>query len=144
MAKHIRGYSYSWDFGSPMTLFIVDLPSTVYMSVYFQACKDHSLVHSSADFLPYSFSVAPATIYTKATILTAHVDIVVRNWVGFEYMAEIGSGMLVCSHLQSVSKFDVQFATTFLLILPMSGSYIDVGNNHRFLENSSRQDLRRH
>ena len=99
--------------------FIVDLPSTVYMPVYFQACKGHSPIHSGVDLLPYSFSVAPAAIFIGATTskfncyriqniiswgfvlvglglqTTLHVDSAVRNWVGFELIAGIGFGMLV-------------------------------------------------
>ncbi|KAG6872024.1 hypothetical protein C0995_013806 [Termitomyces sp. Mi166 len=89
-----------------------------YIPVYFQACKGHSPVRSGVDLLPYSFSVAPAAIFIGATTskfnryriqnviswgfvlvglglqTTLHVDSAVRNWVGFEFIAGIGFGML--------------------------------------------------
>ncbi|RDB26872.1 Efflux pump FUS6 [Hypsizygus marmoreus] len=89
-----------------------------YIPVYFQACKGHSPIRSGVDLLPYSFSVAPAAIFIGATtsqfncyriqnvvswcfVLVGlglhtilHVDSAVRNWVGFEFIAGIGFGML--------------------------------------------------
>ncbi|KAF5348323.1 hypothetical protein D9756_010455 [Leucocoprinus leucothites] len=89
-----------------------------YIPVYFQACKGHSPIRSGVDLLPYSFSVAPAAIFIGATTskfncyriqnviswgfvlvglglqTTLHVDSAVRNWVGFEFIAGIGFGML--------------------------------------------------
>lgn len=104
---------------------MADSPSTVYIPVYFQACKGHSPIRSGVDLLPYSFSVAPAAIFIGATTskfncyriqnviawgfvlvglglqTTLHVDSAVRNWVGFEFIAGIGFGMLVRPYLQS-------------------------------------------
>lgn len=98
---------------------LADSPSTVYLPVYFQACKGHSPIRSGVDLLPYSFSVAPAAIFIGATTskfqryriqnilswgfvlvglglhTTLHVNSAVRNWVGFEFIAGIGFGMLV-------------------------------------------------
>ncbi|PPR05628.1 hypothetical protein CVT26_009350 [Gymnopilus dilepis] len=89
-----------------------------YIPVYFQACKGHSPIRSGVDLLPYSFSVAPAAIFIGATTsvfqryriqnilswcfvlvglglqTTLHVSSAVRNWVGFEFIAGIGFGML--------------------------------------------------
>lgn len=110
---------------------MADSPSTVYIPVYFQACKGHSPIRSGVDLLPYSFSVAPAAIFIGATTsqfqryrpqnvlswgfvlvglglqTTLHADSAVRNWVGFEFIAGIGFGMLVRLYLQSTwESFD--------------------------------------
>jgi len=102
---------------------VFDLPSPVYIPVYFQACKGHSPIRSGVDLLPYSFSVAPAAIFIGATTskfncyriqnviswgfvliglglqTTLGVNSAVRNWVGFEFITGIGFGMLVGPYL---------------------------------------------
>ncbi|KAF9457247.1 iron permease [Collybia nuda] len=104
-----------------------------YIPVYFQACKGHSPIRSGVDLLPYSFSVAPAAIFIGATTsqfnryriqnviswgfvlvglglqTTLHVDSAVRNWVGFEFVAGIGLGMLA-------TQFVI---TTFPILAPL-------------------------
>ena len=127
---------------------MADSPSTVYMPVYFQACKGHSPIRSGVDLLPYSFSVAPAAIFIGATTskfncyriqnvlswgfvlvglglqTTLHVDSAVRNWVGFEFIAGIGFGMLV-RHIyrapeRALMKSTVQYVvTTFPILAPL-------------------------
>jgi len=91
----------------------------VYIPVYFQACKGVSPIQSGVDLLPYSFSVAPAAIFIGATTTvfkryriqnvvawcfvlvgmglqtTLHATSATRNWVGFEFIAGIGLGILV-------------------------------------------------
>jgi len=93
----------------------------VYLPVYFQACKGASPLRSGIDMLPYSFSIAPFAIVAGATTTMSgrykpqnviawclvvvgmglqsmlHTGSAVRNWAGFEIVAGMGFGLLVCT-----------------------------------------------
>ena len=95
------------------------LTCSVYLPVYFQACKGASPVRSGVDVLPYSFSIAPFAIVAGATATgmnkfkpqniiawifvtigmglqsTLHENSAIRNWVGFQIVTGIGLGLLV-------------------------------------------------
>jgi len=90
----------------------------VFLPVYFQSCKLASPLQSSVDTLPSAFSIAPAAIVTGASTsilgryvpqnilgwvfvtsgvgswLTFNVDSPTGMWVGLQYLACWGMGML--------------------------------------------------
>ncbi len=94
-------------------------PATVYLPVYFQACKDSSPIGSGVNVLAYSLSIAPFAIVAGGTATamnkykpqnviawafiaigmglqsTLHADSSTRNWIGFQIIAGMGFGMLV-------------------------------------------------